>query len=121
MVAVNAKRIRASSLVEVTVAAVILVVIFSLALAICARLALSGPNRHKLQAQQLVHREAMETIRTKVWHARTRAVGPIDLEQQVSAYRNNRELLNLRIEARQNGHLLASYQELIYVSAKDAR
>jgi len=109
------KRLSASSLVEITVAAVILVLVFTLALTICAQLGQHHPAQRQLRGQQLVQQLAATTIRTHAWYAKTTMVGPITLERIVSPYQGKPHLLQLQIQAMEQDEIIAHYQEVIYV------
>lgn len=108
------RRLPASSLVEVTVASVILVLVFSLALGSLARLALTGPQQLQLRGQQLVARAAAETIRQRAWQAHSWREGAVDLEQEILAYPDAPYLINLRVTATVRGREVARLQQLVY-------
>ncbi|MBO0361132.1 hypothetical protein J0X19_24450 [Hymenobacter sp. BT186] len=108
------EKVAASSLVEITVAAIILVLVFTLSLAVCARLVHYGPSQRQVKYQQVVQQAAAATIRTHSWHSRTTQVGTITLEQEVHPYRGNRHLLQLRVQAIERDKVMASCQQLVY-------
>ncbi len=108
------RRLPASSLVEVTIASVILVVVFSLALASLARLALSGPSQLQLRSQQVVGRVAAETIRRRTWQSSGWREGGIDLTRDVRTDPEASYLINLRITATVGGREMARLQQLVY-------
>ena len=114
MASLASRRLAASSLVEVTVASVILVLVFSLAMASLARLAISGPQQLQLRAQQLVARVAAETIRNRTWQSRTWHEGAVEIERVVSTAPQAPNLINLRITAVVRGHEIARLQQLVY-------
>ena len=107
-------RLPASSLVEVTVATAILVLVLGLALGSFARLSLTGPRQLQLRGQQLVAHLAAETVRQQAWHASSRREGIIDLEQEVSPYPRVPHLWQLRITAAVRGREIARLQQLVY-------
>jgi hypothetical protein len=117
MAALTPRRLLASSLVEVTVASVILVLVFGLALASLTRLASSGPQQLQLRGQQLVARAAAETIRRREWQARTWREGVVDLSQEVLPTPESPGLFNLRITATVRGREIARLHQLIYAPA----
>lgn len=108
------RRLPASSLVEVTVASVILVLVFGLALASLARLAVSGPSQLHLRGQQVVARAAAETVRQRDWRSRTWRQGVLELQQEVTSSPGAPHLFNLRITANAAGREIARWQELVY-------
>ena len=108
------RRLSASSLVEVTIASVILVVMLSLTLASLARLAQSGPSQLQLRSQLLVGRVAAETIRQRTWQARSWREGNVELSQEVHISSEAPYLVNLRITAVVGGREMAHLQQLIY-------
>ena len=114
MAALRVHRLRASSLVEVTIASVILVVMLSLALASLARLAQSGPSQLQLRSQLLVGRVAAETVRQRTWQPRSWREGGIDLTQEVHLFPEAPYLVNLRITAVVGGREVAHLQQLVY-------
>jgi hypothetical protein len=107
-------RLPASSLVEVTVATTILVLVFGLALGSFARLSLTGPRQFQLRGQQLVGSLAAETVRQHAWHAISRREGVIALEQEVLPYARVPHLWQLRVTASVRGREIARLQQLIY-------
>lgn len=114
MAALTARRLPASSLIEVTVASVILVIVFSLALASLARLAKSGPGQLQLRSQLLVGRVAAETIRQRTWQPRSWRESGVELTREVHRYPEAPNLVNLRITAVVGGREMARLQQLIY-------
>ena len=114
------QRLPASSLVEVTVAAAILVIVFGLALAVYARLLHQGPAPRQLRARQLVQDRATRTIRARQWLNQTEEVGPILLEQTITPALNRPHLYQLRVDALVQDSVLATYQELVYAPPLDA-
>ena len=107
-------RLPASSLVEVTVASVVLVVMLSLALASLARLAQSGPSQLQLRSQLLVGRVAAETIRQRTWQSRSWHEGVVELTREVQTFPRAPYLVNLRITAVVGGREMAHLQQLVY-------
>ncbi|MCB2411142.1 hypothetical protein LGH74_24355 [Hymenobacter sp. BT178] len=114
MAAVTSRRLAASSLVEVIVAAAILVLILGMGLGVCARLALTGPNRMRVQSQLVLRQVAAETIRTRAWRTQTTIVDEFEVEQEVLAYGNLPHLLELRLTARVGEKTMAQFQQLVY-------
>ncbi|GAB3879821.1 hypothetical protein GCM10028824_43950 [Hymenobacter segetis] len=114
MASLSRRRLVASSLVEVTVASVILVLVFSLAMASLTRLVVSGPQRLPLRARQVVARVAAETIRDRTWQSRVWHEGALELEQVVSTSPQAPYLITLRITAAVRGHEMAHLQQLVY-------
>jgi ABC-type amino acid transport system permease subunit len=108
------KRLPASSLVEVTVAAAILVLVFGLALGVCARLVRHGPGPQQLQARQLVQERAAQTIRAQQWQNRTDKVGHILIEQTITPALNRPHLYQLHVVALVQDSVIASHQALVY-------
>jgi hypothetical protein len=114
MAALSVRRLPASSLLEVTVAAAILVLVFSLALGSLARLALTGPSQLQLRGQQLVGRVAAETIRQRDWRTETWREGKVDLNREVRPDPAAPHLLHLRITATVREREIAHLQQLVY-------
>ena len=117
MAQVSIRRLPASSLLEVTVATTILVLILGLALGSLARLTLTGPRQLQLRGQQLVAHLAAETIRQQAWHARSWREGSLDIEREVTPSATTPQLLTLRITALAQGRPVAQLQQLVYVPA----
>jgi hypothetical protein len=115
-----AKRLPASSLVEVTVAAAILVIVFGLALAVCGRLLRQGPSPRQLYAWQLAQALATQTIRRGEWIQKTVDAGELLLEQRVQRYQSRPYLYQLQVQALAQDSVLATYQELVYAPPADA-
>lgn len=118
MAALKLRRLPASSLLEVTVATVILVLLFGLALGSLTRLTSTGPRQLELRGQQLVAHVAAATIRQQAWHARNWHEEGLDLSQEVTPDPTAPRLLTLRVTASANGKILARYQQLVYVIAE---
>ena|GEM_PF-6718243 len=114
MAALTPRRLPASTLVEVTVAAAILVVVFGLALGSLARLSVSGPQQLQLRGQQLAVRVAAETVRTRAWRDYRWHEGTIELSREVDFDPEEPHLLTLRITATAGGRQLAHLQQLVY-------
>lgn len=108
------KRLTASSLIEVAVAASIIVLVFSLALAVCVRLVRQGPGSRQLYYRQLVQELATTTIRTRAWHAKSVVKGNVLLESTTSPYLGNKRILHLHVTALEQDKVIAQYHELIY-------
>lgn len=114
MATLTPRRLPASSLIEVTVASVILVLVFGLALGSLARLSVSGPPQLVVRGRQVVARAAAETIRQRAWQSRTWHEGSLDLEREVSTTAQAPHLFNLRITAAVRGREIARLQQLVY-------
>lgn len=108
------RRLPASSLLEVTVATAILVLVFGLALGSLARLTLTGPRQLELRGRQLVAHLAAETIRQRAWHARFWREDGLDIEQEVTPSPTTPRLLTLRLTASAQGRPIARFQQLVY-------
>lgn len=108
------QRLPASSLVEVTVASVILVLMLGLALGSMARLAVTGPQHLRVRAQQLVARVATETIREHHWQTQAWQEGALGIVRDVRPYPQVPYLYELRVVASAHEHEVAHYQQLIY-------
>jgi hypothetical protein len=108
------RRLPASSLVEVTVASVILVLVFSLALGSLARLSVSGPQQLQLRGRQLVGRVAAETIRQQTWQSSSWREGSVELAREVSTSPQAPYLFTLRVTATVRGREIARLQQLVY-------
>lgn len=114
------RRLPASSLLEVTVATAILVLVFGLALGSLARLTLTGPRQLELRGRQLVTHLAAETIRQRAWHARFWREDGLDIEQEVTPNPTMPRLLTLRLTASAQGRLVAQFQQLVYDAPEPA-
>lgn len=110
------RRLKASSLLEVTVATAILVLVFGLALGSLTRLTLTGPRQLQLRGQQLVAHVAAETIRQQAWYARTWQEGGLEITREVPPSLAAPRLLTLRITASAADKPVARLQQLVYVS-----
>jgi hypothetical protein len=111
-------RLPASSLLEVTVATAILVLVFGLALGSLVRLTLTGPRQLELRGRQLVAHLAAETIRQRAWHARFWHREGLDIEQEISANSTVPHLLTLRLTASAQGRPVVRFQQLVYDAAE---
>jgi len=115
---IRVRRLPASSLLEVTVATVILVLVFGLAMGSLTRLTLTGPRQLELRSRQLVAHLAAETIREQAWHVRQWQEAGLLIEQEVIPSSDNQHLLTLRLTATAQGHRITRFQQLIYVHAR---
>jgi hypothetical protein len=108
------RRLPASSLLEVTVATAILVLVFGLALGSLARLTLTGPRQLELRGRQLVAHYAAETSRQRAWHARSWEEEGLVIEQEVIPSPTIPHLLTLRLTASAHGQQVTQLQQLVY-------
>jgi hypothetical protein len=114
------RRLPASSLLEVTVATAILVLVFGLALGSLARLTLTGPRQLELRGRQLVVYYAAETIRQRAWHARSWYEDGLAIEQEVTPSPTTPHLLTLRLRASAQGKTVSQLQQLVYDAPEPA-
>jgi hypothetical protein len=110
-------RLAASSLLEVTVATAILVLVFGLVLGSLARLAYTGPRQLALRGQLLLAHQAAETIRQRAWHARTWRQDGLDIDQEILPDSTTPHLLTLRLTATAQGRPVARLHQLVYALA----
>jgi len=114
MATIKRLRLRASSLVEVTVAVTILVLVFGLALMSFANLARTGPSITRLRAEQLTQQLAAETLRTHLWLNQATERGGFTLTQTITPFPSNPELIELEITARIGERDYSRYRQLVY-------
>jgi hypothetical protein len=107
-------RLPASSLLEVTIATAILVLVFGLALGSLARLTLTGPRQLELRARLLLAHEAAETIRQRTWYARRWQQDGLEIEREVVPDPASSQLISLRLTATTQGRQVAKFRQLIY-------
>lgn len=110
-------RLPAASLLEVTVATAILVLVFGLALGSLARLTVTGPRQLELRGRLLLTREAAITARERAFFARTWQQDGLTLTRDVTPYPAIPHLLVLHLTATAGNRPVAQLRQLIYASS----
>jgi hypothetical protein len=106
-------RLRASSLIEVTVALVIISMIFTMALVIYLNVQRSGFSGRKLQNSVLLDEAYNELMKTREFKSKESRYDDVTLFQSVE--RNDSGLVLLRFEIRnEDGKLLSERKYLVY-------
>jgi hypothetical protein len=111
---INIIRIRASSLVEVSIAMVITGIVFSAALMIMLNIASGSDNLQKVKYDLLLRQMVQETVQHKTYLSGTIVDGTITIEKEIITYLENPELFMLRFTAWRGEKELAKYKTLVY-------
>lgn len=113
------KKIQASSLVEVIVAMVILMLSFGAAILLFVKVTKSNKSLQQVQHQSLVNEFVAQTKMKRAFINRIEKHEDKLLIQNVQPYRNNHALLFLDVELRNDqDSLLFEHNELIYLGAQ---
>lgn len=106
--------LKASSLVEVIIAMVVITLVFGLTLVIYLNVVRSSSLFPKLKASSLLDQVALQTKTEKRFFEETLETGGYHIHKQVSIYRGNERLLLIRLQATDpEGTVLAERNELI--------
>ncbi len=107
-------RLSAASLLEVTVATAILVLVFGLALGSLVRLAATGPRQLELRGRLLLAHEAAVTVRERAFFARAWRQDGLDLTREVAPHPTTPHLLLLHLTATAGRRPVAQLRQLVY-------
>lgn len=110
-----ARKTDASSLVEVTTALVLLVIIFGVALLVYFNVTTSSLSFRQMKYKLELDHLAEETILARNYISAQIPDGNVTIEKSVDYYNGNEHLLLLTMIARdEQGNVLAEYKRLIY-------
>lgn len=110
------KRLKASSLVEVTVSMVVMVMVFSMALIIYLNVTGAGITSPKLQLKMFLQSYAAKTKREKVFKNEELKWEQYIIRKIVLPYKGNTDLLLCTYSAyNQSEKLVAERKELVYL------
>ncbi|MBO9702110.1 MAG: hypothetical protein J7604_18015 [Sporocytophaga sp.] len=109
-------KIKASSLIEVVVAMVVMVITFGVGMMIYHNILRSGINLQNVKAEMLLSRIAEETVRSKSYFDEDIKEGELIVRKKVGKYQNSTSLLQLEIQVySKEEKLLAEGNNLILV------
>lgn len=112
-------RVRASSLVEVTTAIVVISMVFSLAIMIYLNVQKSGLTAQRMAGVYKIDDVLTETIKTGMYQSRQVSFDTHTVYQDVAVSPDVPGLLVVRLEARdENGKVVAERKRLFYVHAE---
>jgi Tfp pilus assembly protein PilV len=112
----KSRKVAGSSLVEVTVAMVILTLTVSLGLAIFLSVTNSGGSLRKLKCAMLATAHTAEAVESRLFLDAEIPQGDLTLFRRVSPYQGNRKLLLVEtFVTGEAGDTLARHGELVYV------
>jgi len=109
-------KVPASSIIEVTVAMVLIVMTFAFALMIYLNVTATGGNLQKLKYANRLQQMAIEDARNNDYLGITLEEEDATIIKAVAPYRNNPQLLLVSYKALQgNDRVLATHEILVYV------
>jgi hypothetical protein len=98
MAKLNHCKIKASSLIEVVVAMVIMVITFGVGMMIYHNILRSGINLQKVKAEHLLYKVTEKTIESKSFFDEDFIEGALLVRKKVGSYQNNASLLLLELQ-----------------------
>jgi competence protein ComGF len=109
-------RVRASSLIEVITALIIISIIFTIAIMVYLNVQRSGFSSRRLTGELLINEVLVKTLKDKRFDTTETNSDDITVYQDVTAHKTVAHLKVLTLEARDiNGKLVAERKRLIYV------
>ena len=113
------RKIRASSLLEVLIAMVIIMIVFSLAIGIYAKVTASGFSLSDKQIEQEMQRIVAESKKTGDWRDDTFTSGDITYRKAVGRYKDYSDLYLLEVEALKAGKSVGRVREIVKKTADE--
>lgn len=107
------RKVSASTLLEVIISLVIIMAVFTAAIAIYAKISTSELSLSRRQAQQQMQEMIQEVKEKKDWENETLQVKDIIYEKEITAYADYSDLYQVKIKAFQNEKLISSMKEVI--------
>ncbi|HYF68574.1 MAG TPA: hypothetical protein VD884_10575 [Ohtaekwangia sp.] len=112
-------RLKGSSLIEVTVALVIITLVFSLAMVIYLNVQRSGLYAFKLSCEMMLNEVYTNTVRSEDYQNKEVTYDEVFIYQEVKTYPGSGNLLLITLEAREpGGKMIAERKHLVYVPDK---
>jgi len=112
-------KVKASSLVEVLVALVIIMAVFVIAMGIYTRVTQSGISLSKMKAQKEMSRIIQESIQNGDFEGQSIERDNIVYEKSVTAYAGFSDIILIEVKADQNGRLLGHLRRLVKHNGKE--
>ena len=113
MAGIGSRKLRASTLVEVLIAMVIIMAVFVTGIAIYTNVTQSGFSTSRLKAQQEMQKIINESISLKDWEAQELDADSILYKKTVSSYAGYPDLLLIEVKAVQNGRELGELRQIV--------
>ena len=111
------RRIKSSSIVEVTTAMVIISMVFTMAIGIYLNVQNSGFSSQRLAAEITIEEAFATLMKNKKFENKEMNIGDIVVSQAIVRAAGSVDLLTVSFEARsQEGKLLAEQKHLVYAS-----
>lgn len=110
-------RLKASSIIEVSVAMVITSIALSCSLLLFQRISESSYSLQELKAEQILINKIEHTIRTKNLISFTETVDGLTVEQKITTYPQQKDLLIIHLTVRRHdGKPMAQLKRLVYAA-----
>lgn len=106
-------KVPASTLLEVLVSMLIIMIVFSIAIGIYTRITSSQLSLSSRKAQQYMQRILAESKENKNWSDETLFADSISYKKTITDYPGYSDLLLISIQAEQNGKELAEMKEIV--------
>jgi hypothetical protein len=109
--------IRSSSILEVTVATILMVSVFSIALLTYLNVVSSSPQLRKLKYEAYVIQVAEESVNNKTFVNSEWKDGGVDIYKNIETYKGNSKLILINIKAKDGlGKIIAECNLLTYAA-----
>jgi Tfp pilus assembly protein PilV len=112
----GSKLIRASSLLEVMISMVLVLIVFGLAMMISANVMRSSLSVKKLRAQGILREILVKAEQSADNQTATTTVGDFEVSQSVKPYNNSINLTEVRLAALDNNRDTVAYLQKIILS-----
>lgn len=113
------KKVNASTLMEVLIAMVIIMIVFSIAIAIYGRISNSGVSVNQAKAGEAIEAMIRQTVSNRNYKDEEFDRDGIHYTKTLNAYKEQDDLLQITISAEQNGKILAVHKQVILIKDED--
>ncbi|HEY0056918.1 MAG TPA: hypothetical protein VGB63_16325 [Pedobacter sp.] len=113
MVKLVLNRVPASTLLEVIISMVVMMAVFTVAIAIFTKVTQSGYSSSKVEAQQQMQIVMQESIENRDWQNGVLVVDSIEYTKRVSNYTGYADLFLVTLEAKQQDKALGNLIRIV--------
>jgi type II secretory pathway pseudopilin PulG len=113
------KKVQASSLLEVLVSMVIIMIVFTLAIGVYSKVTNSGISINDKQIQQQMQSIISASGENKEWDNESFEINNINFSKTVSNYNNYTDLYLIEVEAKKNGKVVGELRQIVKKGRKD--
>ncbi|WP_121200108.1 hypothetical protein [Mucilaginibacter gracilis] len=108
-------RVRASSILEVIISMVVIVIVFSIAMAIFANVQRLSLSAKKIRAEAVLKEELIKIAEAPQLSKQSSTVDGLSIEEETTSYNNNDNLFQVNLTAYDaNKEKVAELKEVIY-------